>query len=46
MRVIEVRSRYLQAASHIAVTGDDDLHAVHELQTGRSISADHPAPGQ
>jgi hypothetical protein len=37
VRVIEVRSRYLQVAPHIAVTGPDDLDAVHELQAGLRV---------
>jgi len=54
MRRIELRSRYFQVAPHIAVTGDDDLDAVHALQAGLRVvrldrwgSSDEPlAPGE
>jgi hypothetical protein len=38
LRVIEVRSRYFQVAPHIAVTGEEDLAAVHALQDGLRVS--------
>jgi hypothetical protein len=38
MRVVEVRSRYFQIAPHIAVTGDEDLTAVHDLQAGLRVA--------
>jgi hypothetical protein len=37
MPVIKVRSRYFQVAPHIAVTGADDLAAVHDLQAGLRV---------
>jgi hypothetical protein len=36
--VVEVRSRYFQVAPHIAVTGADDLDAVHDLQAGLRVT--------
>lgn len=38
MRTIEVRSRHVQLAPHIAVHGDADLPAVHALQDGLRAS--------
>jgi hypothetical protein len=45
LRVIEVRSRYFQVAPHIAVTGTDDLDAVHDLQAGLRVTRLEHWPG-
>jgi len=39
LRTIELRSRYLQAAPHIAVYGEADLPNVHRLQAGLKVVA-------
>ncbi|NEW97136.1 DUF1214 domain-containing protein [Rhodopseudomonas sp. BR0G17] len=39
LKRIDVRSRYVQFAPHIAVTGQDDLAKVHVLQSGLKMIA-------
>jgi hypothetical protein len=39
LKRIGVRSRYVQFAPHIAVTGEEDLPKVHELQKGLKLIA-------